>query len=137
MAGDARIGTGIGSYRLLSQIGRGGMSVVYLAVDLRTGNEVALKLLSPELAGNDEFRERFLRESRIALSIEHPNIVPVYEAGEEEGHLYISMRYVEGRHLGELIKREGSLDVERTAGVLEGVAAALDAGMVVGSFTGM
>jgi serine/threonine protein kinase len=132
MAEDTRIGTSVGSYRLLSWIGRGGMSVVYLAVDLRTGNEVALKLLSPELAGNEEFRERFLRESRIALSIEHPNIVPVYEGGQDQGELYIAMRHVEGRHLGELIRQEGRLDLEQTATILGQVAAALDTAHQVG-----
>jgi serine/threonine protein kinase len=132
MAEDSRIGTSVGSYRLLSWIGRGGMSVVYLAVDLRTGNEVALKLLSPELAGNQVFRERFFRESRIALSIEHPNIVPVYEGGQDEGELYIAMRNIEGRHLGELIREEGRLELEQTATILGQVAGALDTAHQVG-----
>jgi serine/threonine-protein kinase len=127
LAEDTRIGTSVASYRLLSRVGRGGMSVVYLALDRRTGNRVALKLLSPELAENEEFRERFLRESRISLSIEHPHIVPVYEAGEESGNLYIAMRYVAGQHLGELVRTQGRMELERTADILQRVAGALDA----------
>ena len=126
MAQDTRIGTEVAGHRIEAPLGRGGMSVVYLAEDLRLGRKVALKLLSPQLAENREFRERFLRESRIAASIDHPNIVPVYEAGEEEGLLYISMRYVEGTDLGATITSEGPLDLARTVTILSQVAAALD-----------
>lgn len=127
MASDARVGTQVAGYRIEAQLGRGGMSVVYLAEDERLGRKVALKLLAPQLAEDLRFRERFLRESRIAASIDHPNIVPVYEAGEADDALYIAMRYVGGTDLGALIRKEGALEPARTVDLLEQVAAALDA----------
>ena len=75
------------------------MSVVYLAEHVRLGRRVALKLLAPELADSERFRDRFLRESRLAASIDHPNIVPIYDADEADGTLFIAMRYVEGSDL--------------------------------------
>src|SRR3954467_3953993 len=86
----------VGSYRLLEQIGEGGMGVVYLAHDETLGRNVALKLLAPTLSGNVEFRERFGRESRLAAAIDHPNIIPVYEAGDADGQLFKTMRFVRG-----------------------------------------
>ena len=83
-------------YDIERELGRGGMSVVYRAEDLRLKRKVALKLLAPELAEDERFRERFLRESKLAASLDHPSIVPIYDAGEVEGQLYIAMRYVEG-----------------------------------------
>ena len=103
------------------------MSVVYLAEDPRLGRKVALKLLTSELAENARFRERFLRESRLAASLDHPNVIPVYEAGEVDGLLYIAMRYVEGTDLRQLIAGEGSLEPTRAVAILEQVADALDA----------
>ncbi|GAA2750483.1 serine/threonine-protein kinase [Kitasatospora cinereorecta] len=117
----------LAGYRLEKLIGRGGMAVVYRAEDLRLGRIVAVKLLAPELARNDVFRQRFARESRIAAAIDHPNIVPVYEAGEAEGILYIAMRYVRGRDLRALLDREGPLSVRKTARIGVQVASALDA----------
>jgi len=108
-----RVGAEFASYRIQGVLGRGGMSVVFRADNLRLGNEVALKVLSAELSENDAFRERFVRESRLAASINHPNIIPIYDAGEEDGLLYIAMRYVEGPDLKEVLKR-GSLGVGRT-----------------------
>ena len=89
-----RIGAELGGYRLTSALSRGGMAVVYLAEDIRLGRTVALKILAPELGEDDTFRSRFLRESRIASSIDHPNVIPIYDAGEADGLLYIAMRYV-------------------------------------------
>jgi serine/threonine-protein kinase len=126
MAEDARIGTEVAGYRIEAAIGRGGMGAVYLAEHLRLGRKVALKLLTPELAGNEKFRERFLRESRVAASIDHPNIVPIYDADEADGVLFIAMRYVEGTDLRGLISAEGRLDPVRTASVLEQLCDALD-----------
>ena len=83
------------------------MSVVYRAHDLALDRKVALKLLASELAGDDRFRARFLRESRVAASLDHPNVVPIYEAGEAEGLLCIAMRYVEGTDLKRLLREEG------------------------------
>ena len=96
---DIRIGTVLAGYRVEERIGRGGMSVVYRADHLRLKRKVALKLLTPELAQDESFRERFLRESELAASLDHPNVVPIYDAGEVEGRLYIAMRYVEGTDL--------------------------------------
>ena len=91
---DPRVGTQLSGYRIENLLGRGGMGVVYLAEDVRLKRKVALKLLSGALAGDDGFRDRFLRESELAASLDHPNIVPVFEAGEAEGTLFIAMRYV-------------------------------------------
>ena len=108
-------------------VGRGGMGVVYRATQLSLERPVALKAIAPELAGDATFRERFKRESRIAASIEHPNVIPVYEAGEGEGLLYLIMRYVEGTDLRALIDAEGGLSPERATRIVAQVAAALAA----------
>ena len=121
------VGTEIAGYRVEAFISRGGMAVVYRAHDRRLGRRVALKLLAPELSQNERFQQRFLRESRLAASLDHPNIVPIYEAGESSGLLYIVMRYVEGSDLKALLDREGPLDLDRTVSILRQVGAALDA----------
>src|SRR5262245_18833559 len=102
------------------------MGIVYLADDPRLDRKVALKLLSPELADDPSYRRRFLDESRRAAAIEHPHIVPVHEAGEATGVLYIAMRYVEGADLARLLEREGPLDPARAVALLYAVADALD-----------
>src|SRR5581483_8026702 len=96
---DARIGSELLGYRIESVLGRGGMSVVYLAEDLRLRRRVALKLLAPALAADGAFRDRFLQESQLAASLDHPNVVPIYAAGKTGDELYIAMRYVEGQDL--------------------------------------
>jgi YVTN family beta-propeller protein len=121
------IGAELGGYRLEALIGRGGMSAVYRAEDLRLRRRVALKFLVAELAADKRFRERFLTESRLAASIDHPNIVPIYEAGEAEGLLYIAMRYVEGTDLQALLRRDAPLDAERAVALVAQLADALDA----------
>lgn len=113
-------------YRIERVIGRGGMSVVYLAEQPTLERKVALKVLTPELAEDPRFRERFTRESRIAASLEHPNVIPIFEAGEEDGVLYIAMRYVEASDLGTLLQNE-PLDQDRLLVILDQVAGALDA----------
>ncbi|WP_246103196.1 serine/threonine-protein kinase [Streptomyces piniterrae] len=120
-------GRRIAGYQLREEIGRGGMAVVYRAEDLRLGRTVAVKLLAPELARNDTFRQRFVHESRVAAAIDHPHIVPVFEAGETEGVLYIAMRYVEGRDLRALLDRDGRLPLETACRIALQVASALDA----------
>ncbi|MEU5213128.1 serine/threonine-protein kinase [Streptomyces sp. NPDC020742] len=120
-------GRRIAEYLLQEEIGRGGMAVVYRAEDLRLGRTVAVKLLSPELARNDTFRQRFAHESRVAAAIDHPHIVPVFEAGETEGMLYIAMRYVQGRDLAALLERDGPLPLETACRIAVQVASALDA----------
>lgn len=103
------------------------MGVVYCAEDLRLGRNVALKLLRASLADDHTYRERFLRESRLAASIEHAAIVPIYEAGETDGLLYIAMRFVDGVDLGQLLRREGLLAPERAVALVGQLASALDA----------
>ena len=122
-----RIGTELAGYRIERVLGRGGMSVVYLAHDPRLKRNVALKLLAAELAEDERFRGRFLRESRLAASLDHPNVVPVYEAGEADELLYIAMRYVLGTDLRALLRAEGALAPERALVLVGQVASALDA----------
>jgi tRNA A-37 threonylcarbamoyl transferase component Bud32 len=122
-----RIGTELAGYRIERVLGRGGMSVVFLAHDPRLKRNVALKLLSPELAEDEAFRDRFLRESRLAASLDHPNVVPIYEAGEVEGLLYIAMRHVHGTDLRALLRAQGGpLAPDRALVVVDQIAAALD-----------
>ena len=120
-------GSEVGPYRIESLLGRGGMGVVYLARDPRLDRPVALKLLTPELAGDERFRERFERESRLAASIDHAGIVPVYEAGDADGVTYIAMRYVEGSDLGQLLRAEAPLEPARALELVGQLAHALDA----------
>src|SRR5712691_4817986 len=122
-----RIGTEFAGYRIEGLLGRGGMSVVYRAANVRLGTMIALKLLAPELAEDEMFRERFVRESRLAASINHPNIITIYDAGDSGGVLYIAMRLVDGPDLRELLRREGPLDLGRTLAVISPVGSALAA----------
>jgi serine/threonine-protein kinase len=123
---DQRIGTELGGYRIVEQLGRGGTSVVYRAEHVRLGRIAALKLLSPGF-GEADFSDRFLRESRLAASLDHPNIVPVYDAGEDDGLLWIAMACVEGTDLKTLIREEGRLPVRRALSIAGQIAGALDA----------
>ena len=125
-------GAVIGPYRIESLVDRGGMAYVYVAMDVRLDRRVALKVLALQDQEGSDFRERFLRESRFAASLDHPNIVPIYEAGEAEGLLYIAMRYVRGTNLGSLIKQSGPLDPQRTLSILSPVAEALDTAHAAG-----
>jgi tRNA A-37 threonylcarbamoyl transferase component Bud32 len=125
-------GAEIAGYRVESFIGRGGMAVVYRAEDLRLGRKVALKLLAPELSKDERFQQRFIRESRLAASIDHPNIIPLYEAGEVDGALYIVMRYVVGSDLKALMEREGLPEPPRLLSLFRQVAGALDAAHAAG-----
>jgi serine/threonine-protein kinase len=123
---DLALGTEFAGYRIERTLGRGGMGVVYLAEDARLKRRVALKVLAPELADDDRFRERFIRESELAASLDAPNVLPVYEAGEHDGSLYIAMRYVEGSDLRGLID-ESPLALGDAITLVEGLARALDA----------
>jgi YVTN family beta-propeller protein len=124
---DSRVGTEIAGYRIESVLGRGGMGVVYVARHLRLDRTVALKVVAPELAEDPKFGDRFVRESRLAASLEHPNIVPIHDAGEADGILYLAMRLVQGTDLESLIEGDGWLEPGRTVRLLEQVANALDA----------
>ena len=126
MAGLA-VGSEVAGCRIDAVAGEGGMGIVYVATQLRLNRRVALKVIAPDLASQANFRERFKSESLLAASIEHPNVIPVYEAGETDGLLYLVMRYVEGTDLRELLDREGRLEPARAAGLMAQVGAALSA----------
>jgi len=124
---DLRVGTTLAGYRVDELVGRGGMGVVYRAQQMNLQRTVALKLLGPELAQGESFRERFIRESQIAAGILHPNVVTVYDAGEAEGLLWIAMQYVDGTDLASELCAHGSLEPDVALPILEQVAGALDA----------
>ena len=119
---DRRVGSTLAGYRLDSLLGRGGMGVVYRAEHLTLRRSVALKLVAPELATDLRFRERFLAESRLAASLEHPNVIPIYDAGEADGQLYLAMRLVEGHSLRELLAEGAPLAPARAISLLAPVA---------------
>jgi YVTN family beta-propeller protein len=123
------IGSGavFAGYRIETEIGRGGMGVVYRAHHLALDRECALKLISPALSSDPRFRDRFQRESRLAASLEHPNVVSVDHAGDEGGTLYLAMRLVDGSDLRRIVEAEGPLELGRAARLLGGVTAGLDA----------
>ena len=124
---EAAIGSEIAGHRLEAVAGRGGMGVVYKATQLKLNRTVGLKLIAADLAADPSFRERFEHESEIAAQIEHPHVIPLYEAGEHDGQLYITMRYVEGTDLRAMIEREGALPPAKAADILAQVCGALDA----------
>jgi ABC-type branched-subunit amino acid transport system substrate-binding protein/DNA-binding beta-propeller fold protein YncE len=119
-------GSTFAGYRVDSLIGRGGMGVVYKATDLSLDRPVALKLIAPELAQDERFRARFLREPRLAAALDHPHVIPIHEAGEHDGQLYLAMRFVEGDDLKTILERDGALTPERALAVLAQIADALD-----------
>ncbi len=122
----------IASYQMVEEIGRGGMAVVYRARDVRLGRWVALKVLAGDLARDEAFRRRFIRESRAAAAVDHPNIIPIFDAGEADGVLFIAMRYVGGQDVHSLLNRAGPLPPARAAGIVTQVASALDAAHACG-----
>lgn len=115
----------LGRYQILGEIGRGGMATVYRALDPNFNREVAIKLLPREMMHDPEFRERFQREIRMVSSLEHPDIVPVYDSGEEDGQLYFVMRYMAGGSLAEWLK-SGKVSLQKTAEIIEKLALGLD-----------
>jgi Protein kinase domain len=121
------VGSEFLGYRIEELIGQGGMGVVYRAYDLRLKRTVALKLIAPELALDERFRERFSRESELAMTLEHPNVVPIHDAGDVDDRLYLAMRYVEGTDLRSLLRAEGALDPARALAICSQIAAALHA----------
>jgi DNA-binding beta-propeller fold protein YncE/predicted Ser/Thr protein kinase len=129
---DLAIGSSIAGYRIDSLIARGGMGVVYRATQLALERPVALKVIAGELAGDEGFRRRFLSESRLAARLEHPAVVPVYDAREEGGELIVAMRLIEGGDLRKLIDREGPLEPARAIRLLRQIGEALDAAHAAG-----
>ena len=130
--GGVAAGSLVAGYLLEKQVGAGGMAVVFRARDERLGRLVALKVLAPALAADAEFRQRFLRESRAAAAVDDPHIIPVYEAGDAGGVLFIAMRYVPGGDVRTLLRREGPLPARRAAVIISAVASALDAAHAAG-----
>src|SRR5215207_8220298 len=106
-------GTVLAGFRVESLIGQGATGAVYLAADTRTGQRVALKLLTPELSEDERFRQRFMREAELAASLDHPHVVPILGFGEEAGRLYLVMAYVEGSDLRELLRSDAPLEPTR------------------------
>ncbi|WP_406816093.1 protein kinase domain-containing protein [Mycobacterium sp. M23085] len=122
-----------GHYRILDLLGRGGMGRVYRAYDSTTDRVVALKVLPPHLAEDQDFQQRFRREARIAANLNDPHVVPIHSYGELDGRLYVDMRLIEGRHLSQYISENGDrLSPEQTVAVIEQVAAALDSARQAG-----
>jgi serine/threonine protein kinase len=127
VVGSLAPGDQIAGYQVQEQIGRGGMAVVYRALDLRLQRQVALKVLAPHLGEDEAFRQRFIRESRAAAGVDHPHIIPVFEAGEADGVLFIAMRYVSYGDVRTLMDAEGRLGAARATAITSQVASALDA----------
>jgi hypothetical protein len=126
------VGDRVAGYELLEPAGEGRTGRVYRALQPRLERVVAVKVIRPELAVDDGFRERFRREMGIAASIDHPNVLPVYEVGEDDGVLFAAMRWVDGPDLGRLIAERGRLDPSQAVRILGRVAAALEAAHGVG-----
>ncbi|MFM9139918.1 MAG: protein kinase domain-containing protein, partial [Solirubrobacterales bacterium] len=117
----------LGGCRLEREAASGGMGVVWEATQIALGRRVAVKVIAPALAGDPEFRERFVREARLTASVHHPNIVDVYDAGEQDGVLYIVMRFVDGVDLRTVLREQAPLESQRAVRICEQVAGALDA----------
>jgi streptogramin lyase len=130
--GEPQIGSTLAGYRIDSLLARGGMGVVFRATHLALDRPVALKVVARELADQEGFRERFLRESQLAAKLEHPSVVPVYDAREEDGELIVAMRLIEEGDLRRLIDREGPLESARAIALLAQIADALDAAHTAG-----
>ncbi|HVQ22800.1 MAG TPA: serine/threonine-protein kinase, partial [Candidatus Saccharimonadia bacterium] len=128
---DPRVGTDLGPYRIEAVIGHGGMGVVYRATDTALDRQVAIKLIAPLAEDDEAFRARFLRESKMAAAIDHPNIIPIYEAGERDGSYFLAMRFVDGTDLERRL-RQGPLEPRSAVALLGQIASALDAAHAAG-----
>src|SRR3954454_10669761 len=124
--GELSPGSVFAGHRIEDVAGRGGMGVVYRATQLALDRTVALKVIAPGLLEDQTMRARFVRESKVAASIDHPNVIPIYYAGEENGIAYIAMRYVGGDDIRSLVRREGKLPAERAARIVAQLGSALD-----------
>jgi DNA-binding beta-propeller fold protein YncE len=129
---DLAVGDEVAGYRIDARLARGGMGVVYRAIHLGLDRPVALKVIARELAGDASFRDRFLRESRLAARLDHPAVVPIYDSREVDGELFVAMRLVAGGDLRALIEREGPLAPAPATALLGQVASALDAAHAAG-----
>jgi len=126
------VGETFGGYTIESVLARGGMGTVFLATHERLARKVALKVIAAELARVDDFRARFLRESQLAAALDHPNVIPIYDADEVDGVLFIAMRYVSGPSLQTLIRDRRSLSLEDTLRIADQIGGALDAAHAAG-----
>jgi predicted Ser/Thr protein kinase len=126
------LGETFGGYRIEALLGRGGMGSVYLATHERLDRKVAVKVIAPELAHDETFRARFLGESQLAASLDHPNVIPIYDADEVDGVLYLAMRYVNGPSLQALVRERGPLSPAETLRIAEQIGGALDAAHAAG-----
>ena len=126
------VGETFGGYAIESLLGRGGMGAVYLATHARLARKVALKVIAPEHAHDEDFRARFLRESQLAASLDHPNAIPIYDAGEADGVLFLAMRYVSGPSLQTLLRARATISAEETLRLAEQIGGALDAAHAAG-----
>ena len=126
------VGDEFGPYTIESVLGRGGMGTVFLARHARLERKVALKVIAPELADDPDFRARFLRESQLAASLDHPHVIPIYDADEIDTVLYLAMRYVDGPSLQALIRESGPLSRGDTLRIAEQIGGALDAAHAAG-----
>ncbi len=126
------VGSDFAGYRVEALVGRGGMGIIYRGTDLRLDRPVAIKLIASDRAADATFRQRFEREARLTAAIDHPNVIPIYGAGEEDGHLYLVMRYVAGTDLAGMLKAKGRLDPAHAARITAQVAEALDAAHAAG-----
>ena len=113
------VGTQIGGYRIVDVLGEGGMGIVYDAEHILLGRHAALKTLLADLSTNEDFRARFVRESQTVASIDHPNIIPIYDAGDANGTAYIAMRFVHGSDVAQLIDRRGALPPDEALAILD------------------
>ena len=129
---DLTVGSQFAGYRIEGIAGRGGMGVVYRARDLTLERVVALKFIAPDLASTPGFRERFTAETKTAASLDHPNVIPIFQAGEHEGVLFLAMRYVDGDDLRSELQREGRIAPDRAARIATQIAAALEAAHAAG-----
>ena len=126
------VGAAFADHIIRGVAGRGGMGVVYRAVHLALKREVALKVIGADFSASEEFRVRFQRECETAASIQHPRVVPIYHAGEEDGLLYVTMRYVDGTDLARALMARGRLDVEDGVRIVKQVADGLQAAHELG-----
>jgi DNA-binding NarL/FixJ family response regulator len=126
------VGTDFAGHRIDGFLGQGGMGLVFRATDLILGRTVALKVISPQAVGNPVFRARFERECRVAAAIDHPHVVQIYHAGQVDGLLYLTMRYVDGTDLRRLLRRETRLDSARAVSITAQIAGALDEAHALG-----
>ena len=132
MEPEVQKGSVLAGFRVESLVGKGAMGAVYLAEETSTGQRIALKLLAPELARDERFRRRFLRETELAATLRHPHIVRTLGSGEEERDLYLAMDYIHGSDLRDLLRREGRLEPERAVSLVQQVASALDVAHAAG-----